>query len=103
MVEERCRVNELDGDRITYVVGSEQSQHLAMVFAVARQAGWLPDSVRAEHAPIGMVTGADRKRFRSRSGESVKLIDLINQPLPRADKLIEARYHHPQLPPQIPQ
>ncbi|HEX9514975.1 MAG TPA: arginine--tRNA ligase, partial [Streptosporangiaceae bacterium] len=97
----RYRVNELHADRITYVVGSEQSQHLAMVFAVARQAGWLPDSVRAEHAPIGMVTGADRKRFRSRSGESVKLIDLINEAVARAGKVIEDRYDDPQLRAQI--
>src|SRR6266568_219012 len=75
----RYRVAGLHADRITYVVGSEQSQHLAMVFAVARQAGWLPDTVVAEHAAIGMVTGADKKRFRSRTGKSVKLIDLIDE------------------------
>jgi arginyl-tRNA synthetase len=97
----RYRVNELHADRITYVVGSEQSQHLAMVFAVARQAGWLPDSVRAEHAPIGMVTGADRKRFRSRTGESVKLIDLIDEAVARAEKVIEDRYDDPELRAQI--
>ena len=50
-----------------------------MVFAVARQAGWLTDAVSAEHASIGLVTGADRKRFRTRSGGSVKLIDLIDE------------------------
>src|SRR5260370_138228 len=99
----RYRVNELHADRITYVVGSEQSQHLAMVIAVARQAGWLPDSVRAEHAPIGMVTGADRKRFRSRSGESVKLIDLIDEAVARADKVIEDRYDDPHFRAQIAQ
>jgi arginyl-tRNA synthetase len=97
----RYRVNELHADRITYVVGSEQSQHLAMVFAVARQAGWLPDSVRAEHAPIGMVTGADRKRFRSRTGESVKLIDLIDEAVTRAEKVIRDRYDEPRLRAQI--
>src|SRR5258708_836906 len=97
----RYRVNELHADRITYVVGSEQSQHLSMVFAVARQAGWLPDSVRAEHAPIGMVTGADRKRFRSRTGESVKLIDLIDEAVARAEKVIKDRYDDPELRAQI--
>jgi arginyl-tRNA synthetase len=97
----RYRVNKLHADRITYVVGSEQSQHLAMVFAVARQAGWLSDSVRAEHAAIGMVTGADRKRFRSRSGESVKLIDLIGEAVARAEKVIEDRYDEPELRAQI--
>ena len=97
----RYRVSELHADRITYVVGSEQSQHLAMVFAVARQAGWLPDSVRAEHAVIGMVTGTDRKRFRSRSGESVKLIDLVDEAVARAEKVIEDRYDDPELRAQI--
>ncbi|MHB1596445.1 MAG: arginine--tRNA ligase [Streptosporangiaceae bacterium] len=101
MAAVRYRVNELGADRITYVVGSEQAQHLAMVFAVARQAGWLPDRVRAEHAAIGMVTGADRKRFRSRSGASVKLIDLINEAVSRAEEVIKDRYDEPELRAQI--
>ncbi|MGN6794462.1 MAG: arginine--tRNA ligase domain-containing protein, partial [Streptosporangiaceae bacterium] len=97
----RYRVADLHSDRITYVVGSEQSQHLAMVFAVARQAGWLPDSVRAEHASIGMVTGADRKRFRSRTGKSVKLIELIDEAVARAEEVIMDRYDEPELRAQI--
>jgi len=97
----RYRVNELHADRLTYVVGSEQAQHFAMVFAVARQAGWLPDSVQAEHAAIGMVTGADRKRFRTRSGDSVKLIDLIEEAIARAEEVIKDRYDEPELRAQI--
>jgi arginyl-tRNA synthetase len=92
----RYRVNELHTNRITYIVGSEQAQHFAMVFAVARQAGWLPDSVRVEHAPIGMVTGADRKRFRTRTGASVKLIDLIEEAIARAEEVIKDRYDEPE-------
>ena len=97
----RYRVTDLHADRITYVVGSEQSQHLSMVFAVARQAGWLPDAVVAEHAAIGMVTGADRKRFRSRAGQSVKLIDLIDEAISRAEEVIKDRYDEPELRAQI--
>ena len=97
----RYRVRDLHADRLTYVVGSEQSQHLAMVFAVARQAGWLPDSVRAEHAAIGMVTGTDRKRFRSRAGKSVKLIELIDDAVARAEEVIKDRYDDPDLRAQI--
>jgi arginyl-tRNA synthetase len=97
----RYRVDELHADRITYVVGSEQSQHFAMVFAVARQAGWLPDSVVAEHAAIGMVTGADGKRFRTRTGESVKLIDLIDEAVARAEEVIKDRYDDPEQRSQI--
>jgi arginyl-tRNA synthetase len=97
----RYRVRDLHADRIIYLVGSEQSQHFQMVFAVARQAGWLPASVHAEHAPIGMVTGTDRKRYRSRSGKSVKLIDLIDEAVIRAEEVIKDRYDEPELRAQI--
>jgi arginyl-tRNA synthetase len=97
----RYRVTDLRADRITYVVGSEQAQHFAMVFATARQAGWLPDPVRIEHVPIGMVTGTDKKRFRSRSGQSVKLIDLIEEAISRAEEVIKDRYDDPELRAQI--
>ena len=91
----RYRICDLHANRIIYVVGSEQAQHFAMVLAVARQAGWLTDEVRAEHAAIGMVTGADRKRFRTRAGGSVKLTDLIDEAVERAEKVIEDRYDDP--------
>jgi arginyl-tRNA synthetase len=97
----RYRVRDLHANRIIYVVGAEQAQHFEMVFAVARQAGWLTDEVRAEHATIGLVTGADRKRFRSRTGESVKLIDLINEAVERAEEVIKDRYDDPELRAQI--
>jgi len=97
----RYRVNDLHADRMVYIVGSEQSQHFAMVFAVARQAGWLPDSVRVEHAAIGMVSGADRKRLRSRTGQSVRLIELIDEAIARAEEVIKDRYDEPELRAQI--
>ncbi len=91
----RYRVRELGADRLIYVVGSEQALHFSMVFAVARQAGWLTDKVRAEHATIGMVAGADRKRFRTRSGGSVKLSTLIDEAVERAEEVIRDRYEDP--------
>ena len=97
----RYRIRDLHADRIIYVVGAEQAQHFAMVFAVARQAGWLTDAVSAEHAAIGLVTGADRKRFRTRSGGSVKLIDLIDEAVERAEEVIKDRYDDPELRRQI--
>jgi len=80
----RDRVGRLGATRILYVVGATQSQHLQMVFAVARAAGWLPEGVRAEHVSFGNVLGADRKMFRSRSGESVKLAALLDEAVERA-------------------
>jgi arginyl-tRNA synthetase len=91
----RYRIRVLHVGRIIYVVGSEQALHLSMVLAVARQAGWLTDAVRADHVPIGMVTGADGKRFRSRSGASVKLTELIDEAVERAEKVIADRYDDP--------
>jgi arginyl-tRNA synthetase len=92
----RYRIRDLGADRLIYVVGSEQSLHFAMIFAVARQAGWLTDKVRAEHAAIGMVAGADGKRFRTRSGSSVKLITLIDEAVDRAEEVIRDRYDDPE-------
>jgi arginyl-tRNA synthetase len=92
----RYRVRDLGADRLIYVVGSEQTLHFAMVFAVARQARWLTDKVQAEHAAIGMVAGADGKRFRTRSGDSVKLITLIDEAVERAEEVIRDRYDDPE-------
>jgi arginyl-tRNA synthetase len=80
----RYRIDDLHVDRMIYVVGSEQALHFQMVFAVAREAGWLPAEVRAEHAKIGMVLGPDGKILRTRSGEAVKLSDLLDEALERA-------------------
>ena len=92
----RYRIRDLGADRLIYVVGSEQSLHFAMIFAVARQACWLTDKVRADHAAIGMVAGADGKRFRTRSGSSVKLITLIDEAVERAEEVIRDRYDDPE-------
>jgi arginyl-tRNA synthetase len=75
----RYRVGTLGGTRLLYVVGAPQQQHLAMVFAVAKQAGWLPDGVRAEHVAFGSVLGADKKMFKTRAGGTVRLVDLIDE------------------------
>jgi arginyl-tRNA synthetase len=91
----RYRLVDLKATRLIYVVGSEQAQHLQMVFAVARQAGWLTDQARAEHAVIGLVTGPDGKRLKTRSGEQVKLIDLIDEAVERASRVIADRYDDP--------
>jgi arginyl-tRNA synthetase len=91
----RYRIRDLKADRLIYVVAAEQSLHFQMLFAVARQAGWLTDEVRAEHAVIGLVTGADRKRLRTRSGDTAKLITLIDEAVERAEQVIGERYDDP--------
>jgi arginyl-tRNA synthetase len=91
----RYRLRDLGATRIIYVVGSEQHQHLEMVFAAARLAGWLTDAASAEHAQIGLVTAPGGQRLRTRSGDQAKLITLIEEAVGRADKVIEDRYDDP--------
>jgi arginyl-tRNA synthetase len=88
----RYRLTELHVQRLIYVVGSEQSQHLQMIFELAREAGWLTDGASAEHAVIGLVTGADGKRLKTRTGEQVKLATLIDEAVERAGRVIADRY-----------
>jgi arginyl-tRNA synthetase len=97
----RYRIRDLKADRLIYVVGAEQSLHFRMLFAVARQAGWLTNDVSAEHAVIGLVSGADGGRIRTRSGEQVKLITLIDEAVERAGRVIADRYDDPVLRQQI--
>jgi arginyl-tRNA synthetase len=87
----RDRVENLHADEMLYVVGVPQAQHFEMVFAVARMAGWLPESVHCEHVTFGNVLGPDRKMFKSRSGETVKLASLLNGAIERADEALKER------------
>ena len=91
----RYRLRDLGASRIIYVVGAEQHQHLEMVFALARQAGWLTEAARAEHAVIGLMTGPGGQRLRTRTGEQVKLDSLIDEAVERAGRVIADRYHDP--------
>ena len=87
----RDRVSNLRADEMIYVVGAPQGQHFEMIFAVARAAGWLPDSLRCEHVAFGNVLGPDRKMFKTRSGETVKLIALLEEATQRADSALALR------------
>jgi arginyl-tRNA synthetase len=91
----RYRLRDLGAQRIIYVVGSEQTLHLAMVFAVAKQAGWLKGSASAEHAVVGLMTAKGGGRLKTRSGEQVKLITLMDEAVERAGQVIADRYSDP--------
>jgi arginyl-tRNA synthetase len=87
----RDRVRNLHADELLYVVGAPQGQHFEMIYAVARLAGWLPENVRCEHVAFGNVLGPDRKMFKTRSGETVKLIGLLDEATERAHAALEGR------------
>ncbi len=87
----RFRAQQLHGDRLLYVVGSPQAQHFAMVFAVARMAGYVSEAVRTEHVGFGSILGSDRKMMKTRSGETLRLIELLDEGRERALAELEKR------------
>lgn len=87
----RHRVRDLQATRLLYVVGSPQALHFKMVFETARRAGYLPDRVEATHVQFGSVLGADGKPFKSREGETIRLISLLDEAVARAKATIEER------------
>jgi arginyl-tRNA synthetase len=87
----RYRTRDLGATRLLYVVGAPQQQHFAMVFAAARAAGYLPEGTRAEHVMFGSVLGPDKKMFKSRAGETVRLSELIDEATERAAAAVRGK------------
>jgi len=87
----RYRIRELHADRVIYVTDARQSQHFAMVFKTAELAGWLNHKVKLEHVPFGSVLGEDGKPFKTRSGEIVRLIQLIEEAERRALEVVSGK------------
>src|SRR5580693_5651288 len=85
----RYRVDKINCDRAIYVVGSDQTLHFRMIFAVAREAGWLADDADFEHAQIGMVQGKDGQRLRTRAGDPVPLSYLLTEGVARARAILD--------------
>jgi len=85
----RDRFDHLGADIALYVVGAPQAQHLEMCFAVARAAGWIPPRAEAVHVSFGSVLGSDKRMLRSRSGDAVKLNDLLDEAVKRAAAAVE--------------
>ncbi|XP_068617631.1 arginine--tRNA ligase, cytoplasmic [Battus philenor] len=84
------RVEEEKGDRFIYVTDAGQYTHFLTIDACARRAGILKNLQKIEHVGFGVVLGEDKKKFKTRSGDTVKLIDLLDEGLKRSlDKLVE--------------
>ncbi|XP_063386598.1 arginine--tRNA ligase, cytoplasmic [Cydia fagiglandana] len=84
------RVEEEKGDRFIYVTDMGQYGHFALIENCARRAGILNEDQKVEHVGFGVVLGEDKKKFKTRSGDTIKLIELLDEGLKRAlDKLIE--------------
>jgi arginyl-tRNA synthetase len=83
-----------DGDgarRVIYVTDAGQANHFAGVFQVARRAGWIPADGRLEHVPFGLVQGEDGKKLKTRAGDTVRLRDLLDEAVERAEADLQRR------------
>ena len=82
------RIENVGSRDLLYIVGAEQAQHFAMVFEVARNAGFMDEGVNAIHVPFGLVMGTDGKKLASRTGGAVHLNDLLIEAVERADAIV---------------
>ena len=87
----RDYVGRLQGDRLLYVVDHRQGLHFAQLFATSRKAGYLPENVEAEFIGFGTMMGKDGKPFKTRSGDTVKLVDLLDEAVERATALVQSK------------
>ncbi|NBW63762.1 MAG: arginine--tRNA ligase [Synechococcaceae bacterium WB4_1_0192] len=77
--------------RVIYVTDAGQASHFAGVFQVARRAGWIPEGGRLEHVPFGLVQGEDGKKLKTRAGDTVRLRDLLDEAVERAEADLRRR------------
>ena len=87
----RQRIADLHADRLLYVVDARQALHFKMVFDTARRAGWLPPRVPAVHVAFGTVLGPDGRPFKTRAGDTVRLVDLLTEAVDRAREVVAAK------------
>ncbi|MDP8098935.1 arginine--tRNA ligase [Pasteurella atlantica] len=94
----KYRYHTLKADRALVFSDSRQAQHMQQAWLITRKAGYVPDSFSLEHHYFGMMLGKDGKPFKTRTGGTVKLVDLLDEAKIRADKLISEK--NPDLTPE---
>ncbi|MDG6881728.1 Arginine--tRNA ligase [Phocoenobacter uteri] len=87
----KYRCHTLKANRALVFSDSRQAQHMQQAWLITRKAGYVPDSFSLEHHYFGMMLGKDGKPFKTRSGGTVKLVDLLDEAESRADKLISEK------------
>ena len=87
----RYRIREDHAKRLIYVTDAGQANHFAQVFQVARRAEWIPEDITIEHVQFGLVQGEDGKKLKTRSGDTIRLRDLLDEAVDRARADLESR------------
>lgn len=80
----RYRSNTLNANRILYFIDARQSLHMQQVFTLAHKAGFVKPGISLEHHAFGTMMGSDGKPFKTRTGGTVKLADLLHEACERA-------------------
>ncbi|MPW30112.1 arginine--tRNA ligase [Agarivorans sp. B2Z047] len=84
----KYRYQNLNADRVLYFIDSRQHQHLMQAWNIVRKAGYVPEEVPLEHHAFGMMLGKDGRPFKTRSGGTVKLVDLLEEAEQRAQTIV---------------
>jgi arginyl-tRNA synthetase len=87
----RHRIETEKATRIIYVTDAGQSNHFMQFWQVAKRAGWIPENVELVHVAFGVVKGEDGKKLKTRSGETVRLRELLDEAVNYAKKDLETR------------
>ena len=87
----KYRYETLHADRVLYYIDSRQHQHLMQAWTIVRKAGYVPESVPLEHHAFGMMLGKDGRPFKTRSGGTIKLADLLDEAHERALALVKEK------------
>ncbi|MFC0938674.1 arginine--tRNA ligase [Pasteurella multocida] len=87
----KYRYETLNADRALVFSDTRQSQHMQQAWLITRKAGYVPDSFQLEHKNFGMMLGKDGKPFKTRTGGTVKLADLLDEAVERATQLIQEK------------
>jgi arginyl-tRNA synthetase len=87
----RYRASQLKADRILYFIDARQSLHMKQVFVTGKNAGYVGDAISLEHHAFGTMMGKDGKPFKTRTGGTVKLADLLKEAMDRAEQLVRQK------------
>ncbi len=80
--------------RLIYVTDAGQASHFSGVFQIAKLANWIPTACQIEHVPFGLVQGEDGKKLKTRSGETIRLVDLLDEAIQRAREDLKERLNN---------
>lgn len=87
----RYRHSQLNAKRVMYFIDDRQSLHMKQVFVLAKKAGFIPEATRLEHHAFGKMLGKDGKPFKTRTGGTIKLADLLDEAVAQAAIVVKQK------------